>query len=391
MAATFLLILLVHAGPPSLGAYFAYINHLNTVPDSYLLPSAGYAYAFAFDLVYRTNPHQFLLSVLITHALAWVFLVMASVGARHSWQDRPAGARKVRWRERWQQWSYGNANERKAFRTRLLDRNPCFWLGGRHRLKPMLVWGILGVAGCCWFWAYLKWKDEWLNEMTYVGTAVLLHVLLKLWVTSEACQKFGVDRRSGALELLLSTPLTVRQILRGQMLSLRRQFLAPVAVVVMVDVVFMFAGFRQVAVSGGNYWIWLCIVGISSFVADVYTLAWVGMWLGLTARHTNRATGATVTRVLVLPWFVWFGMLFLISLLEIWRRVDNEEYFLLGSWFALAMLNDFVFALWARTRLFGSLRTIATQRHTTSRSPFGWWSRRRPASASTAMPPVMAH
>jgi hypothetical protein len=354
------------------------------------LPSAGYAYTLAFDLLYRTNRDQFLWSVLITHVWSWLFLVLASVGAPHSWQDRPAGAKKARWRERWLRWSHGSANERKAYRTRLLKVNPCLWLGGRHRLKPMSVWAILGVMGSCWFWAYLKWKDEWLNEMTYVGTAILLQVLLKLWVTSEACQKLGADRRSGALELLLSTPLTVREIVRGQMLALRRQFLAPVAVVVVIDFVFMFSGFRQVAVSEGNYWMWFCLAGISSFVADVYTLVWVGLWLGLTARHANRAAGATVLRVLVLPWLACFAVWLLITLLELWGRIDNEGYFLVGSWFVLAILNDLVFCLWARTRLLGSLRTIATQRHAAPRSWF-WWRPRRRRTRTPELPPVMVH
>jgi len=389
MAATFALLLLVNAGPPSVGAYVAYANRLNAVPEQYLLSSAGYSYTLAFDQFYRTQASQFLWSVLLTHGMGWLFLAFANIGARRAWQDRPAGAARLRWRERWLQWSYGNTSERRAFRTRRLDRNPCFWLGGRHRLKPMLVWGILGVLGCCWFWAYLKWKDDWLNEATYVFTAVLLHTMLKLWAASEACQKFGADRRSGALELLLSTPLTVREVLRGQMLSLRRQFLAPVAAVVAVDFVFMFAGYSQVSVSGGSFWTWFCLAGISSFVADIYTLCWTGMWLGLTSKHINRATGATVVRVLVLPWLALGGMLLAISVLELWRHVDDSEYFILGSWFALGILNDLVFCLWARARLLGRLRTVATERYSPSRSWIGRWSRRREPGAS-AMPPVMA-
>ena len=38
----------------------------------------------------------------------------------------------------------------------------------------------------------------------------------------------------GSLELLLSTPLGVRDILRGQLLALRRQFLGPIVVVAII-------------------------------------------------------------------------------------------------------------------------------------------------------------
>ena len=43
------------------------------------------------------------------------------MAARHSWQDRPAGAWTARWRQRWQGWSYGGVAERLAFRARLLN------------------------------------------------------------------------------------------------------------------------------------------------------------------------------------------------------------------------------------------------------------------------------
>jgi len=183
--------------------------------------------------------------------------------------------------------------------------------------------------------------------------------------------------------------MNVREILRGQMLALRRQFLVPVVVVTVIDFVFMFSGLRQVAVSDGNYWTWICLAGISTFVADVYTLAWLGMWLGLTARHANRATSATVARVLVLPWLASFGLWLLIALFELWREIDNGGYFFVGSWFVLKVLNDCFFYLWARARLLGDLRTIATQRYSPSHLSF-WWRRRRAADAPE-VPPVMAH
>ena len=55
--------------------------------------------------------------------------------------------------------------------------------------------------------------------------------MLKLWITTEAGQQLAVDKKSGAFELLLSTPLTVRDMVRGQWLALRRQFLKPLAAV----------------------------------------------------------------------------------------------------------------------------------------------------------------
>ena len=61
--------------------------------------------------------------------------------------------------------------------------------------------------------------------------AFTIHCVLKIWLASEACRHFVDHRHSGTLELLLSTPLKVSQILRGNLLALQRQFAAPVATV----------------------------------------------------------------------------------------------------------------------------------------------------------------
>src|SRR5438093_13245121 len=43
---------------------------------------------------------------------------------------------------------------------------------------------------------------------------------------------------------------------------------------------------------------------MAMFVADVYTLSWVGMWECLASRNTNRPIATSTVRVLVLPWLV---------------------------------------------------------------------------------------
>ena len=70
----------------------------------------------------------------------------------------------------------------------------------------------------------------------------MLHLMLSMWVASEACAVFPAARDSGALELLLSTPLSVPEILRGQMLSLERQFFSPAVIVVALYCAALLAG-----------------------------------------------------------------------------------------------------------------------------------------------------
>src|SRR5437867_3465722 len=124
MSGTLILILLINAGLPSLGGWLAYQHQAASVNTAFLLPSVGYAYALVFDAQYRAGPNEFRWSVVLTHGFAWLFLALASIAARNSWQDKPVGALAARWRQRWQRWSYGNAAERSAFRRRLLDLSP---------------------------------------------------------------------------------------------------------------------------------------------------------------------------------------------------------------------------------------------------------------------------
>ena len=389
MSGTLVLVLLINAGLPSLGGWLAYQHQAASVNTAFLLPSVGYAYALVFDAQYRAGPNEFRWSVVLTHGFAWLFLALASIAARNSWQDKPVGALAARWRQRWQRWSYGNAAERSAFRRRLLDLSPCFWLGGRHRLKPMLVWGFLGLAGCLWTWGALKWREGWLDVGTYVVTACILHIALKFWVVSEACQRFGPDHRSGALELVLSTPLTVTEILRGQMLVLKRQFLWPILMVVGLDFIFMLAGARHLSSGGDNFWVWFCSAQIVTLIGDVYTLCQAGMWIGLVSKRPNRAASATVARVLVLPCGAWAGLVMLTTFTPLWHRVEIQWPFFLGLWFAMGMIADIFFSLWARFRLLRDLRTVATQRFVPGRAPLALFKRRGDQSDS-ALPPAIA-
>src|SRR2546426_588653 len=340
MFGTLLLILLIHGGLPALGAWITYRYYNGGALSTFLLPSAGYAYSLAFDAGFKSRPGEYLESMLVIHGLGWVLLALASVIVRNSWQDKPAGAGLARWQQRWQQWSYGNPAQRLAFRARLLNLNPCLWLGGRHRLKPALVWSALGLGACVWLWGALRWREDWLNELTYVFTAIILHTTLKFWVASEACLRLGPDHRSGALELLLSSPLTVREILRGQMLALRRQFFWPVLLVAGLDFLFLFTAFNRIGSAGDSQVLWFCLGVIATFAADVYTLCWVGMWTGLIAKHPNRATLATFARVVVLPCGAWSAVMILVSFMQLWSRLNRTDGLSMLLWLGFGVAND---------------------------------------------------
>jgi hypothetical protein len=349
------------AGSPALGAWIAWITKTHTVGPAWLFSSAVYTYASALDRLFKIRPETFYWSLGVIHGLGWMLLVLASVIAPHAWQDRPAGVRGLRWRDRWQNWTHGNSEERRKFRENLLNVNPFFWLASRPRQRVAWVWVALFCLACVWAWGLLKFKDDWLNEGVYIATALLLNSMLKGWVASEAARQLTEDRRIGALELLLSTPMTVREILTGQRLALQRQFLGPVVVVLCAEFLMWTAG-TDSAVGNSSEWGSLWIAGMVMLVADLMALYWVGMWLGLSARNPKRAFSGAIMRILVLPWIAFGAFLMFLAMTPSSANNMGWDGFL-GTWFLLGLGADLGFGLHARFKLLTEFRLIATQRY----------------------------
>jgi hypothetical protein len=299
---------------------------------------------------------------------------MASLIAPRAWQDRPAGARRLRWRERWHFWSFGDLAERKAFRQRLLSVNAFFWLAARARLKPAAVWAVLGLLACAWAWGIAKYHRDWFDPSTYIVTALVLGMLVKGWIASETGRQLAEDRKSGALELLLSTPLTVRQILAGQRLALQRQFLGPMVVVLVAGCVFMLAIAHDTTSGDRAQWYCLGIAWMVLLVADSVALYWVGMWQSLKAKNPSRAASGSLLKIVVLPWVAYALVMLVLALASMAREPDLRWPFFLGLWFFLSIAADLGFGAWARLKLLTEFRAVATERY---EGRVGWWRRLR--------------
>jgi ABC-type Na+ efflux pump permease subunit len=375
---TVFLLLLFTILCPAFGAWLAWRRGVISAPNptwegAFALPCAAFTYAMGLDRTFTTKREWFYWSLGTIHVLSWVFLALASLIAPRLWQDRPAGARRLRLRERWEYWCHGDAGERKWFRDRLLDLNSFYWLAARPRQKPAWVWAVLGLVACVWTWGVFKYHDDWFNEGMYMATAILVNSVLKGWLASEAGRQLTEDRRIGALELLLSTPLTVPEILRGQRLALQRQFLGPVVVVLCAEVLMVAAGASNSVMGNDRIaWTWMWLAGMAILVADLVSLYWVGMWMGLSARNPKRAFSGAVTRILALPWigFAVFLMFVALAPPDVQSKLEWKHF--LGVWFALGLAADIGFGYWARQKLLTEFRLIAAQRF--QRRP-PWWKR----------------
>ncbi|HEY5909608.1 MAG TPA: ABC transporter permease subunit [Verrucomicrobiae bacterium] len=363
MAGTFLLLLLFTAVLPAysgLQLYFA-PGYRSELAHILLLPCP------LFSLSEITHPafgaarqNNLLWSVLVIHGLSWLFLAFASWKVADSWQDKPAEG----WRRRWREWRYcrtfGNAGYRKSLRAKLLTVNAFYWLAARARPKQG-YWRFLGLMALPWMWGCYKLGSDWFNEGVYFSTAILLNASFKSWVASEAGRHLGEQRKEGALEFVLSTPLSVKEVLRGQLLALRRLFLGPLLAVVAIEITFLAASLQRESFHQNPINPVLWAAAILMLVADVVALCWTAMWGALTVKSPNSITGVTITRILAAPWVLFVVGSIMANLLAAPDSTIFSWKYSVGLWFGLGLAVDLAFGLGAWWVLRSKFRQLALQ------------------------------
>jgi ABC-type transport system involved in cytochrome c biogenesis permease component len=218
--------------------------------------------------------------------------------------------------------------------------HPVVWLAGRHWLRSWLVWVtiLIAVAGYAGL-AELEGDNDWWEPPALVLLSYGLHLLLKLWIALEAPRQFYEDRRSGALELLLTTPVRVEEAVRARVQALRRLFLGPCLLVLAGDWLVMI--FAWDSGKDDDFMHWLMAWGAHMFTLlfDGYALAWYGNWLGLAATG-KRTTFHAVLRVLLLPWILWIAGVTLFAVADGPRGLGGDDALVLSlrSW-VLSLLS----------------------------------------------------
>jgi Regulator of chromosome condensation (RCC1) repeat len=373
MAANFLLLLLLMAVPAACMLALRYFVPGRQPILELLFSCPLFSFYLCDETQYQSAWNYFWWSVAVIHGLTWLLVLAAGWIVPRSWQDRPSRTRKSRLTELWHAWRHGPVPGKRAFRRRSLDQNAFYWLAARERFKPVHVWTFLVCMTVWWLVGWLLSGRLWLDPSVAVLTALLLNSTLKIWLAIEAGQQLAEDQRTGAFELLLSVPLAVEDIVRGQLLALRRQFLRPLLSVLGVELLFMLVARRRVS-DWESQAIWLA--GMFMLVADLLALSWVAMWRALVARTHNLATISTVVRVLGLPWLLFGAVVgfgkgwYSLALGEDW---SPSWQFRLALWLGFGLAVDFVFGLTAWWQLRTRFRELALRRFNPVPSRFARW------------------
>ncbi|MDB6037417.1 MAG: hypothetical protein JWM99_1258 [Verrucomicrobiales bacterium] len=356
--------------------------------DSALLATAPYAYMLAFDAQYASAFQSFWKCIGVLSAFSLLLLTVASNAVPRLWQDHPASPGKARWIEKWANWTSGDARLRAAVRSQMLNINPFFWLASRPTRKSFYPFVFLGLVGAFWLYLANKYPRDMQEEFVYVLTMLALHTALKWWVASEASRLFSEDRRSGALELTLSTPLTVSEIINGQLRALSRQFLIPACIILVADVCMTFWGaWRQSGSVIDSAWVSTSFAGMIVFAADLLAISWLGMWLGVRSLKTGKAAMGVRARILVLPWVLFVGVISLAGIARLGISFTPNWQMVLGLWLTLSLGLDLLFGTSSARNLHRHFRSLATSRFETV-STFGFNRSSRLSPATQIQPPT---
>jgi hypothetical protein len=341
-------------------------------------------YVFAMSNSWGHPP--FWAALLTTQIIAWVLFLIASLVVARAWQEKrsrkSSGVSSLSYG-----WRYGGRGRRLRIRERLIGLNPVMWLACRERWQSFPIWVIAIVPAAAAVAAYFTGIPE-ITGMVLGWLTSLFVWIAYIWAASQANRFLVEARRSGMIELLLATPLTVGEILRGQWRAFGRMFGPPIGII--IAAVFFGAVLGKGASSFGPVGAmagaaqWLLILALASLeaasvAANLIALIWFGMWMGLTSRNNSLASMKTFAFVQVIPaMLIWFasGMTMFLWFIPLMSRAGSggavtasfaSSDFLWvalvtsGVKCALTLAKDAAFAFWARTMLHATFREAASR------------------------------
>ena len=372
-------------------------------------PSIALIRSFSAGWMLRGHPFEWSVGLLAGMSLCCV--VVSSIVTPRVWKDRPP-RRFLGWLMEWRRnLVYGSRQFRTEFRRRLLGLNPIFWLTRRERVTSGGF--LLLVVGCALLVSFISRKSSQhpnqearliIPFVAWIFCAGAIHALLSLRLAVVAADRFGDDRRSGALELLLSTTISVREIIRGHWQGLRRQFtgpalaawfihLQPIAWLIMltpmmsrtrpnrdlsVMIYEMFAhvfGGERISYDWEPHFMLLVMVGaVPAIFVSWIAVASVSMWMSLRVKRAITAPILSVALVHIPPWIVFALFAAFLEYFRLWP-FRNDFSHALFCYVVVALLlfaNQLFWIRLSRRRMVRDFRTAATDRYQLAGKK-RWW------------------
>jgi hypothetical protein len=322
------------AGLPALG--YVLKTSAGIAPIFLMFSPAG-AFAAALGPGAGATPADtFGWSLLASQLMAWGFLALASYILPRSFLDQTAANAAARksvlpvGRKTVAAPPLQPGLERKVeLHGRLLQRRPSRAAG------PIIF--LLGIAALVLSGAILMKPFTWFAPEAFATLAVvlsvLLHLVTKYLAASQSCRALLHDRQGGELEMLLTTPLDAAEILRGNLLALKRRLLGPVLFVLAIDLLLLISGWWNLGLWQGTGFAMILFIETAWMLVNLYTLTWVGLWQGMKCQSLAQALRRTLVWVIALPWLGLILSAAIIGLVLAGRGFGEEAAMISVIWF----------------------------------------------------------
>jgi ABC-type transport system involved in cytochrome c biogenesis permease component len=308
-------------------------------------------YSSAFDWGFSSSARRmYWNSIGFTGVAGILAVIWAQSRLRRIAFDSGATETKQGWVAWLESWRWPTRSARDAWRRRLLDRGVMVWLSGRLWIRSGLLWAL--IASGVFFWWLLRLILGMDNDGPFVWLVVsfVLHALFKMSVASEAPRQFHDDRRSGAMELLMTTPVEPVEMVRGRMRALIRRYAVPLMVLMLLDTGFLVWMTQNRNGVNEREFFWMGWMRLLTLVLDCGALAWTGMWVGVSSRG-NWTTVPTWLRVMAPPYLL--GMVLIITSTRSGDSVPSIFY-------GCGVLCSLHWIFWPRQSLLREFRERAT-------------------------------
>jgi ABC-type transport system involved in multi-copper enzyme maturation permease subunit len=222
---------------------------------------------------------------------------------------------------------------------------------------------------------------SWADPAMLLGLIMVMHLGLKFIVAERSCRALGQTRQTGELELLLTTPFDPHDILRSYALSLKRQLLPPVLSVIAADIVIVAAACRELNMGDGVAMTVMYVLEGVWLIMNLYSLSWVGLYMGMRSRTTAMALQRTLALVVVAPWIGFFVVAGLIAVVSMGSIFTSAFVLPAMALFAILVLfGNCALTAWAMNDLNDRFRELGSHqfipRDTQSRASWRQWWRR---------------
>ncbi|HEX3720885.1 MAG TPA: ABC transporter permease subunit [Verrucomicrobiae bacterium] len=262
------------------------IGYLAATPAGQLLAAMGPAFS-------PVPPSIFWWSFFAAHAMAWIFFAAASYSVTHAALEQGRSRGQIR-RHLMPASSEGLETEpvlALVVRSMSIPSNPRWFILSLAAFAVLILVAASQLSPASWF-----------DLPTLAVIVVGSHLGLKFSAANNACRCLPGRRHSGELELLLTTPLDQDAVVRGSAIALKRQLLWPVLFVLAMDLVLLALGWWKVGFWNGFLWALAMFVEVGWFLANLYSLTWLGLCLGLKSKSHHEALGRTLFCILFMPW-----------------------------------------------------------------------------------------